>query len=194
VGRARAIALLICAAMAGCGADGHPRAGRTLAAAGSVAPVRASRAALAAYIAAVEPIRVSVNRLLDGADPVLHALHEHRLSARGAARRMDRLEVRFAGYTVAIASVTPRLPALAGLHREYAHTYVLEDAYLSALASGIGERDLAHLPDTQSQQRAAIINWRTGLTVLARRLDVALPADLQQAGRGEIAPSSQGGS
>jgi hypothetical protein len=32
-----------------------------------------------------------------------------------------------------------------------------------------------------------MIAWRTGLTVLARASGVVLPADLQQAGRGEIA-------
>ena len=78
------------------------------------------------------------------------------------------------------------------LHAAYAHTYVLEDAYLSALANGLGERKLENLPDTQAAQRAAIIGWRTGLTVLAHRAGVALPADLQQAGRGGIAPAPEG--
>jgi hypothetical protein len=45
---------------------------------------------------------------------------------------------------------------------------------------------------TQSEQRAAIVEWRTGLTVLAHRVSLALPPDLQQAGRGEIAPSPGG--
>jgi len=76
------------------------------------------------------------------------------------------------------------------LHGEYAHTYVLEDAYLSALVSGLAGRDLEGLPNTQDSQRAAIIAWRTGLTILARGSHMPLPADLQQAGRGEIAPSS----
>jgi hypothetical protein len=39
---------------------------------------------------------------------------------------------------------------------------------------------------------AAIIQWRTDLTVLARRAALDLPADLQAAGRGEIAPSPGG--
>jgi hypothetical protein len=50
------------------------------------------------------------------------------------------------------------------------------------------------LPNTQAEQRAAIIRWPTGLAVLARKARFALPADLQVAGRGEIAPSPQGGS
>jgi hypothetical protein len=45
---------------------------------------------------------------------------------------------------------------------------------------------------TQAAQRAAIIRWRTDLTVLARAAGAALPADLQQAGRGEIAPVPNG--
>jgi hypothetical protein len=56
----------------------------------------------------------------------------------------------------------------------------------------LAESDLDSLPDTQSEQRAAIIQWRTDLTVLARAADAPLPADLQEAGRGEIAPSPDG--
>jgi hypothetical protein len=69
---------------------------------------------------------------------------------------------------------------------------VLEDAYLSALANGLAERKLEDLPNTQAAPRAPIIDCRTGLTVLADRAGVDLPADLQQAGRGEIAPSPDG--
>ena len=107
---------------------------------------------------------------------------------------MGRLEARFAEYTVAIAAVEPKAPALAGLQAEYAHTYVLEDAYLSALASGLATGDLTRLPNTQAEPRAAIIGWRTGLTVLAREQRLSRPGDLQQAGRGEIAPSPRGDS
>ena len=90
-----------------------------------------------------------------------------------------------------LAQIEPTIPALRSLHAEYAQTYVLEDAYLSALASGLAHHELGNLPDTQSAQRAAIIGWRTGLTVLARQARFGLPPDLQQAGRGEIAPSPQ---
>jgi len=75
---------------------------------------------------------------------------------------------------------------------EYAQTCVLEDAYLSALASGLAQHDLGNLPNTQAAQRAAIIRWRTGLTVLARSAGFVLPADMQQTGCGEIAPSPGG--
>jgi hypothetical protein len=105
---------------------------------------------------------------------------------------MGRLERRFAAYTVKVAGIEPATAQLRVLHAAYAHTYVLEDAYLSALANGLAERNLDDLPNTQAAQRAAIIDWRTGLTVLADRAGVDLPADLQQAGRGEIAPSPHG--
>jgi hypothetical protein len=107
---------------------------------------------------------------------------------------MDRLERRFADFTVEAAMIEPQIRTLARLHADYAETYVLEDAYLSALASGLSTGELSDLPHTQAEQRAAIIRWRTGLTVLARKVGLALPADLQAAGRGEIAPSPGGGS
>ena len=106
-----------------------------------------------------------------------------------AAGRLGDLEARFATYTVDVAAIRPASSALRSLHSGYAHTYVLEDAYLSALVSGLDRRDLSGLPNTQGAQRAAIIAWRTGLAVLARRAGIAPPRDLQQAGRGEIAPS-----
>ncbi len=68
------------------------------------------------------------------------------------------------------------------------------NSYLNALVNGMSEDDVDDLPDTQSDQRAAIIEWRVQLEVLAKKLGVRLPADLQQAGRGEIAPSVSGDS
>jgi hypothetical protein len=105
---------------------------------------------------------------------------------------MGALERRFAAYTVEVAAIQPSNPKLRSLHAGYAQTYVLEDAYLSALVSGLTGGHLGDLPRTQSAQRAAIIRWRTGLTVLARTARLSLPPDLQQAGRGEIAPSPVG--
>jgi hypothetical protein len=145
-------------------------------------------------MAQVEPVRLSVNRLLEGADPILSALHDRRITRGTAARRIEQLERRFAEFTVDIAAVTQQTGVLARLQAEYARTYVLEDAYLSALTSGLASGDLTDLPNTQAAQRAAIISWRTGLTVLARQLHLTLPADVQQAGRGEIAPMPGGGS
>jgi hypothetical protein len=155
-------------------------------------PSEQARAGLASYLREVEPIRLGVNRLLEEADPILVAFHQRRTTARQAAAAMDRLEYRFAAYAVDVQAIRPRLPALASLHAQYAHTYILEDAYLSALVAGLANGSLDSLPNTQAAQRAAIIAWRTGLAVLARRAGTELPADLQQAGRGEIAPNPMG--
>jgi NAD-dependent oxidoreductase involved in siderophore biosynthesis len=172
-------ALSLCAAVltiAGCGQSGSPSA----------------RGEFEAYLARVEPIRLQVNRLLDRADPTLSAFGEHRLGAGVAQGRIEDLERRFAPYVVKIAALAPVPAALRSAQASYAHTYVLEDAYLSALAAALPEREFDDLPDTQSQQRASIIAWRVRLEVLASRLGVRLPADIQAAGRGEIAPSPSG--
>jgi hypothetical protein len=150
------------------------------------------RAALVGYLRRVEPIRLAVNRLLEGADPILSGYRNGRLSPARASLSMTALERRFAAYTVDVAAIEPTTGELRSLQEGYAHTYVLEDAYLSALASGLAAGNLNGLPDTQASQRATIIQWRTGLTVIARRVALALPSDLQVAGRGEIAPSPGG--
>ena len=143
-------------------------------------------------MAQVEPIRLAVNRLLEGADPILAAFRDGHIRAASAAARMAVLERRFALFTVDVAAIHPATPTLRELHSEYAGTYVLEDSYLSALASGLASGELGDLPNTQAAQRATIIRWRTGLEVLAREAHLSLPSDLQQAGRGEIAPSPTG--
>ena len=153
---------------------------------------RRERVALASYLRQVEPIRLAVNLLLEGADPILSAYHDSRISPRLASLRMGALERRFAAYTVDIAAIQPTTAQLRSVNAPYAHTYILEDSYLSALTTGLAERNLGGLPDTQAAQRAAIIQWRTGLAVLARRAALDLPGDLQAAGRGEIAPSPHG--
>jgi hypothetical protein len=165
----------------GCGGTAHHSAA-----------AHSPKLALERYFAQIEPLRDAVNRLLDGADPVLAAAHGGRLTTRQAVRRMDGLERRFAEYAAEVAAIDPTAPQLRGLHAEYAETYVLEDAYLSALVSGLAQHRLSDLPNTQAAQRAAIIHWRIGLTVLARRNGVTPPADLERAGRGEIAPSPGG--
>jgi hypothetical protein len=152
----------------------------------------AARRELAAYVGRVEPIRTRVNDLLDRADPILAAYRRRELMAGTAGRRLEALERRFAAEARRIAAV-PAVPArLRAAQRAYAHTYVLEDAYLSALVPALPDRDFGTLPATQSRQRAAIIAWRIGLEVSAARLGVRLPADVQKAGRGEIAPSPLG--
>lgn len=150
------------------------------------------RGELAAYLSRVEPIRLEVNRLLDQADPTLSALSDHRLPTAVAQRRLGRLERRFAADAVKIAAVGPVPAPLRTAQRAYAHTYVLEDSYLSALVAALPDRSFDELPDTQSAQRAAITDWRIQLEVRAHHLGLRLPADLQAAGRGEIAPSPTG--
>src|ERR1700730_4872327 len=184
---ARALVVLaavgvLAAAAAGCGGGARSAEGST----------QSQRMALLGYLREIEPIRLAVNRLLKGADPILSDYSRRHASARSAARRMEALEERFAAYTVDVAAIEPTPSRLRALHTIYAHTYVLEDSYLSALTVGLADRALATLPNTQAEQRAAIIQWRTGLAVLARRLRIALPGDLQIAGRGEIAPSPRG--
>ena len=153
-------------------------------------PRRASE--LHAYLAKVEPLRLAVNDLLDEADPILGAYHDHRIGTKEAQRRFGRLERRFARYAAEVAAVHPVPRSMAAAQGAYAHTYVLEDSYLSALTAALPEREFADLPHTADRQRAAIIAWRIRLEVMARRLGVRLPRDLQQAGRGEIAPSPEG--
>jgi hypothetical protein len=165
--------------LAGCGQGSH-----------SEPP--SARGSLHAYLAEVEPIRLGVNRLLDGADPILSAYRAHRIGPAVAQRRMGALERRFAAYAVQIAAVPSVPKALGAVQRSYARTFVFEDAYLSALTAALPGREFDGLPDTQSRQRAAIVAWRIKLEVLAKRLGLALPADLQVAGRGEIAPSPGG--
>jgi hypothetical protein len=173
---------LLCVELSGCGQTAPSRQ----------ASLQSQRRALAGYLGQVEPVRLAVNRLLDGADPILSAYGRGRISPHSASLRMKGLERRFADYAVDVAAIQPTTPELRSLHATYAHTFVLEDSYLSALVTGLAERDLHDLPDTKAEQRAAIIQWRTGLAVLARRADFRLPEDLQAAGRGEIAPSPSG--
>ena len=179
---ALAAGCLCAVALAGC-ASQTPSAANT---------GRAERAAIERYLHEVEPIRLAVNNLLEGADPILSAYHDSRISPRQASQRMGALERRFAAYTVDMAAIQPATAQLRAVNAPYAHTYIFEDSYLSALTTGLAEGDLDDLPDTGSEQRAAIIQWRTGLTVLARAADAPLPADLQAAGRGEIRPSPDG--
>jgi hypothetical protein len=176
-------AVLLTALVAGCGGTSS---------ASSATRLHQQRRALIDYLREVEPPRLAVNKLLEGADPILSGYARGDVSAVRAAQRMGSLERRFAAYAVQVAAIEPQTARLRALQRTYAHTYILEDSYLSALTSGLATRKLDNLPDTQSAQRAAIIEWRVGLTVLARRVSLALPADLQRAGRGEIAPAPGG--
>jgi len=78
---------------------------------------------------------------------------------------LNSLEHRFAACTVQINALRPVPGELRVAQQSYAHTYILEDAYLSALVAAIPDRSFDDLPDTQDAQRAAIIDWRTRLVV-----------------------------
>lgn len=152
-----------------------------------------SAAQLDSYVAAVEKVRLPVNDLLEGADPIFEDLHDKKITPQQASDRFDALERTFAGYLVKMQEITPANPVLAVINRPYANTYFYEDNYLATMASDLAEGDFDNLPNTQDQQRFAIIAWRTKLQVIADRLSVSLPADIQQAGRGEIAPAPEKG-
>jgi hypothetical protein len=150
------------------------------------------RQALEDYVAAVQPIRLGINELLDRADPILEGYNDGELTAAQAQRRMDRLERGVAGYAVKIAEVDPVPDEMRAAQDSYAHTFVLQDTYLSALVASLKDREFDELPRFQNEQRAAIIAWRTRLEVLADRWGATLPANLQIAGRGEISPAPEG--
>jgi hypothetical protein len=150
------------------------------------------RQALEDYVAAVQPIRLGINELLDRADPIMSAYADGRIDAAEAKRRMGAIEAQVARYAVQIAEVEPVPEELRAAQDAYAHTFILQDTYLSTLAAAIPKREFDELPHFQDQQRAAIIAWRTRLQVLADRWGAKLPANLQIAGRGEISPSPTG--
>lgn len=78
------------------------------------------------------------------------AFRDHRITRKQAAQRIGVLELRFAAFTVKVNEVRPTAPPLRALQAEYAHTYILEDAYLSALVSGLANDELGDLPNTRT--------------------------------------------
>ncbi len=147
---------------------------------------------LQSYLAQVEPVRLGVNELLDKVDPITEGYAEGELGAAQAQRRLEVIERRLVDYMVQVAAIDPVPDEIRAAHDAYAHTYVYEDSYLVALAAALPDRDFEGLPNTEDLQREAIIAWRTRLQVVADRLGVELPADLQIAGRGEIRPAPTG--
>src|SRR4051794_8013022 len=138
----------------------------------SDAPARAERQALWAYVNQIEPLRLSVNRLLDGAEPFLSGYREHRLSATAAQHGMRRLERHFARYEARVAALRPVPPDLVPAHHAYAHTYVLEDAYLRALTAALPGRRWDSLPRVEDRQRRVLLAWRAAVALEAARVHV----------------------
>ena len=126
------------------------------------------------------------------ADPILEGYRDGDLSAKQAQRGIERIERGAAGYAVRIAAIQDVPAEMRAAQDAYAHTFVLQDTYLSALAAALPTRAFDELPHFQNAQRAAIIAWRTRLQVLADRWGAKLPANLQVAGRGEISPAPTG--
>jgi uncharacterized phage infection (PIP) family protein YhgE len=151
-----------------------------------------SASELRSYVAAVDRIRLPVNQLLTGADPILNGFKTKKISPQTASDQMGALENRFATYAVDINALHLSNARLKKLNDLYAHTFLFEDSYLSTLAADLPDGNFDNLPNTQNEQRLDIITWRTQLEILARTDHVRLPADLHQAGRGEIAPSPGG--
>jgi hypothetical protein len=145
--------------------------------------------ALRAYIAQVEKVRLPVNSLLETADPILNGYQSGMITPDKASDEFGGLEERFARYLLLMQMIHPANPQLAKINAPYAHTYLLEDSYLATLASDVDDGSFDNLPNTQDAQWLAIIVWRTQLELVAAQDGVRLPADLQQAGRGEIAPA-----
>ncbi len=158
----------------------------------SSSSVGVSAAELRAYVSQIEAVRLPVNDLLDDADPILDAYRDKTITPTQASARLSALEQRFAGYLLTVNALKPANAVLAKLHTPYARTYYYEDDYLATMASDLAEGDFDNLPNTENAQRLAIIEWRTQLEILARATGVGLPADIQQAGRGEIAPGPPG--
>jgi hypothetical protein len=173
---------LAVAAVAGCGSSS------TTVQPGSLV----SASDLTSYVAAVQRVRLPVNALLEGADPILDAYHHHKITPLKASHEFAAMEVKFAAYALQMQQITPADPTLQAINAPYAHTYFLEDAYLATLASDLREGDFDNLPNTQNAQRLAIIEWRIQLELLAAKAHVTLKPDIQQAGRGEIAPAIEG--
>jgi hypothetical protein len=171
----------LCAALGGTGA----LALASSAVASSIVPAKELRA----YIAKIERVRLPVNSLLETADPILNGYQDSTITPNKASDEMGGLEEKFAHYLLLAQLIRPANRELAKINAPYAHTYLLEDSYLATLASDLDGGSFDNLPNTQDAQRQAIIVWRTQLEIVAKQDGFRLPADLQQAGRGEIAPA-----
>jgi hypothetical protein len=146
------------------------------------------RQTLEDYVAAVQPIRLGINELLDQADPILEGYNDGDLTAAEAERRMGRLERGVANYAVKVAEVESVPDEMRAAQDAYAHTFVLQDTYLSTLVASLKSREFDELPHFQDEQRAAIIAWRTRLQVLAHRWGATAPGESAgRRARGDLA-------
>ena len=101
-----------CVALAACGGGAR-----------TSSPAQASqRAALETYLQQLEPLRLAVNRLLVGADPIFNALAHHRINHTVAALRTAALERRFGEDAVEIHAIDPATAQLRALQRFQANT------------------------------------------------------------------------
>ena len=175
-----AVTCAVVSMVAGCGSSG------------SSTPNGMTAGQVQDYLAQVEPVRRSVNDLLEGADPILHAYRSHQITPDQAARRMNDLEARFAvqGATVeAISSPDP--PS----RRSTAPTRTPTNSKTPTCGPWPPRSPTATSPICPTRRMPNARQSPHGeseLEVLAQQTGATLPDDLQQAGRGEIAPSPTG--
>ncbi len=85
---------------------------------------------LKSYLAAIEPIRLGVNALLNNADPIINGFKDKQLTDAQASAQMGGLEQSFADFTVEVNALQPADPTLASINAPYAHTFILEELVL----------------------------------------------------------------
>src|SRR5256885_11591113 len=96
---------------------------------------------------------------------------------------MRRLERRFARYEARVAAVRPVPPDLLPAQHAYAHTYVLEDAYLRALTAALPRRRWASLPRFEDRQRRVVLAWRAAGGPQAARVHGSVPRGIPRSPR-----------
>jgi hypothetical protein len=138
------------------------------------------RQALEDYVAKVQPIRLGINELLDKADPILEGYRDGDLSAKQAHRGIERIEGGAAGYAVRIAAIQDVPAEMRAAQDSYAHTFVLQDTYLSALAAALPRRARRAAP---FPERAAGGDHRLAHSAPGARRPLACDASREPAGR-----------
>ena len=139
------------------------------------------RQALEDYVAKVQPIRLGINELLDKADPILEGYREGDLSAKQAQRGIERIERGAAGYAVRIAAIEDVPEEMRAAQDAYAHTFVLQDTYLSALAAALPDARLRRA--APFPERAARGDHRLAHSAAGARRPLGGEAPCEPAGR-----------